>query len=57
MQKSKNHLRESNAQLTHLSITDRLTQLYNRGHWEEVAEVMNLIRYQAVTPANDASDV
>ncbi|GAA04215.1 sensor domain-containing diguanylate cyclase [Photobacterium leiognathi] len=32
--KSKNHLRESNAQLTHLSITDRLTQLYNRGHWE-----------------------
>ncbi|MCG3866040.1 MULTISPECIES: diguanylate cyclase [unclassified Photobacterium] len=32
--KNKNHLRESNAQLTHLSITDRLTQLYNRGHWE-----------------------
>ena len=32
--KSKNHLRESNAQLTHLSMTDRLTQLYNRGHWE-----------------------
>ncbi|KPA51061.1 diguanylate cyclase [Photobacterium leiognathi subsp. mandapamensis] len=32
--KNKNHLRESNAQLTHLSITDRLTQLHNRGHWE-----------------------
>ncbi|KHT63057.1 diguanylate cyclase [Photobacterium gaetbulicola] len=32
--KSKIHLRESNAQLTHLSITDKLTQLYNRGHWE-----------------------
>ena len=32
--KNKNHLRESNEQLTHLSITDRLTQLYNRGHWE-----------------------
>ena len=32
--KSKTHLRESNAQLTHLSITDKLTQLYNRGHWE-----------------------
>lgn len=32
--KSKTHLRESNAQLTHLSMTDRLTQLYNRGHWE-----------------------
>lgn len=32
--KSKTHLRESNAQLTHLSITDKLTQLHNRGHWE-----------------------
>lgn len=32
--KSKTHLRESNEQLTHLSMTDRLTQLYNRGHWE-----------------------
>jgi diguanylate cyclase (GGDEF)-like protein len=32
--KNKNHLHESNKQLTHLSITDRLTQLYNRGHWE-----------------------
>ncbi|OLQ70142.1 diguanylate cyclase [Photobacterium proteolyticum] len=32
--KNKTHLRESNEQLTHLSMTDRLTQLYNRGHWE-----------------------
>ncbi|MGF1703925.1 diguanylate cyclase [Photobacterium makurazakiensis] len=32
--KSKMHLRESNEQLTHLSMTDRLTQLFNRGHWE-----------------------
>ncbi|MGF1727291.1 diguanylate cyclase [Photobacterium nomapromontoriensis] len=32
--KNKTHLRESNAQLTHLSMMDRLTQLYNRGHWE-----------------------
>ncbi|MCQ1059062.1 diguanylate cyclase [Photobacterium sp. DNB23_23_1] len=32
--KSKTHLRESNAQLTHLSITDKLTQLYNRGYWD-----------------------
>ncbi|PSU34374.1 sensor domain-containing diguanylate cyclase [Photobacterium lutimaris] len=32
--RSKTHLRESNAQLTHLSITDKLTQLHNRGHWE-----------------------
>ncbi|WP_064603531.1 GGDEF domain-containing protein [Photobacterium sp. J15] len=32
--RNKTHLRESNAQLTHLSMTDRLTQLYNRGHWE-----------------------
>ncbi|MDX1301706.1 diguanylate cyclase [Photobacterium sp.] len=32
--KNKTHLRESNKQLTHLSMTDRLTQLFNRGHWE-----------------------
>ncbi|KLV07176.1 diguanylate cyclase [Photobacterium aquae] len=32
--RNKMHLHESNAQLTHLSMTDRLTQLYNRGHWE-----------------------
>ncbi|WP_332308672.1 hypothetical protein [Photobacterium marinum] len=32
--RNKTHLREPNAQLTHLSMTDRLTQLYNRGQWE-----------------------
>ena len=28
-------LREANAELEHLSRTDRLTQLFNRGYWEE----------------------
>ncbi len=28
----------ANAKLTHLSQTDRLTQLYNRGHWEQLLE-------------------
>lgn len=36
--KSKKQLSETNAQLTHLSITDGLTQLYNRGHWERCLE-------------------
>jgi diguanylate cyclase (GGDEF)-like protein len=29
------HLQQANQQLEHLSCTDRLTQLQNRGHWEE----------------------
>jgi diguanylate cyclase len=32
---SKQALQEANQQLTTLSITDRLTGLYNRGYWEE----------------------
>jgi diguanylate cyclase (GGDEF)-like protein len=32
---SKNQLEEANGHLAVLSRTDRLTQLYNRGHWEE----------------------
>ncbi len=28
-------MQEANAQLAHLSRTDRLTELFNRGHWEE----------------------
>jgi diguanylate cyclase len=32
---SKQALQDANQQLTHLSITDKLTGLYNRGHWEE----------------------
>ena len=32
--KSKNHLRQSNEELSYLSKMDKLTELYNRGHWE-----------------------
>ncbi|MGF1878853.1 diguanylate cyclase [Photobacterium frigidiphilum] len=49
--KNKTHLRESNKQLTHLSMTDRLTQLYNRGHWETcLAEEFERCR-QTQTPS------
>ncbi len=32
---NRSQLQQANQQLAHLSQTDRLTQLYNRGHWEE----------------------
>lgn len=47
--KNKTHLRESNEQLTHLSMTDRLTQLFNRGHWEScLAEEFERCRQMGV---------
>ena len=47
--KNKTHLRQSNEQLTHLSITDQLTQLYNRGHWEaRLAEEFERCRQMAI---------
>jgi diguanylate cyclase (GGDEF) domain len=36
---NRHQLQAANAQLQHLSSTDRLTGLYNRGHWEESLKV------------------